>query len=64
MTSNKQNMGFFKCSKYGSLINFQSLNHYWSVLLDHIELVIELITNHTNYNHYWGRLFEGGNNNF
>ena len=28
---------FLKCSKFGSLINFQSLTHYWSVLLDQIE---------------------------
>ena len=25
--------GLFKCSKFGSLINFQSLEHHWSVLL-------------------------------
>ena len=29
-------MGFQICSKFGSLINSQSLNYCWSVLLDQI----------------------------
>ena len=31
-------MGFQICSKFGSLINSQSLNYCWSVLLDQIPL--------------------------
>ena len=38
ITSNKLNMGFQICSKFGSLINSQSLNYRWSVLLDQIPL--------------------------
>ena len=29
-------MGFFKSSKFGSLINFESLNRHWPVLLHSI----------------------------
>ena len=33
--------GLIKCSKFGSLINFQSLNHHWSFLLDQIPLQLD-----------------------
>ena len=32
ITWNKLKMGFFKCSKFDSLINFKTLNHHWSVM--------------------------------
>ena len=34
-------MGFFKFSKFGSMIHFQSLNCHWSVLLDQIPLQLD-----------------------
>ena len=37
----KWKTGFLKCSKLGSLINFQSLNCHWSVLLDQISLQLD-----------------------
>ena len=33
--------GLIKCPKFGSLINFQSLNRHWSVLLDLIPLQLD-----------------------
>ena len=34
LKSNKLNIGLFNCSKFSSLINFQSFFHHWSFLLD------------------------------
>ena len=34
-------MGFLSVPKFGSLINFQSLNRLWSVLLDQISLQLD-----------------------
>ena len=33
--------GLFKCSKFGPLINFQSLNRHSSVLLDQVSLQLD-----------------------
>ena len=33
--------GFFKCSKFSSLINFHTLNRHLSVLLDHLALTLD-----------------------
>ena len=33
--------GFFKCSKFSSLINFHSFNRHLSVLLDHLALTLD-----------------------
>ena len=41
ITSNKTEHGLFKCSKFGSLINFRSLDRLWSVLLDQIPLQLD-----------------------
>ena len=32
---------YIKCSKFGSLINFQGLNRHWSVFLDQIPLQLD-----------------------
>ena len=34
LKSNKLNIGLLNCSKFSSLINFQSFFHHWSFLLD------------------------------
>ena len=41
ITSNKTEQGLFKRSKFGSLINFRSLDRLWSVLLDQIPLQLD-----------------------
>ena len=48
MPLNKKNLhikltehGFFKCSKFSSLINFHGLNRHLSVLLDHLSLTLD-----------------------
>ena len=41
ITSNKTEHGLFKRSKFGSLINFRSLDRLWSVLLDQIPLQLD-----------------------
>ena len=41
ITSNKTEHGLFKRSKFGSLINFRSLDSLWSVLLDQIPLQLD-----------------------
>ena len=41
ITSNKTEHGLFKRSKFGSLINFRSLDRLWSVLLDLIPLQLD-----------------------
>ena len=42
ITSNQLNMGFLSVSNFsGSLINFQSLNRHWSLLLDQIPLQLD-----------------------
>ena len=34
-------MAFFKCFKFSPLINFQSSDHHWSVVLDKIQLQLD-----------------------
>ena len=58
-----------KCSKFVSLINFQSLTHYWSVLLDLIELQLDREGIKEREDGKWAeggggkeRLLEGGDN--